>query len=146
MPSQEKTSVSLLTVDLQENNVQSLYDDRRKALFEFILRGPAAECFDSLEAVIAWNEMKTQLIAQFTDGKMQYRFRIEGENLKRQLKGNTKIYIHRIKTLVDKGGPAPSDADAGKQTACKTHPSRKYKDFFILGLTPTGFKQKLTRR
>ena len=35
---------------------------------------------------------------------MQYRFRIEAENLKRQPDKNIKTYIHRIKTLVDKDG------------------------------------------
>ena len=33
-----------------ENNIQTVYDDRRKALFGSVLRGPAAEWFDSLDA------------------------------------------------------------------------------------------------
>ena len=50
---------------------------------------------------------------------MQYRFRIEAENLKRQPDENIKSYIHRIKLLVDKGWPTPSDADANARTACE---------------------------
>ena len=37
---------------VNENNIQTVYDDRRKALFGSVLRGPAAEWFDSLEAVL----------------------------------------------------------------------------------------------
>ena len=125
-----------------ENNIQTVYDDRRKALFGSVLRGPAAEKFDSLEAALTWNEIKTQFIARFTDGKMQYRFRIEAENLKRQPDENIKSYIHRIKTLVDKGWPTPSDADANARTACENQRIGKYKAYFIRGLTPPGLKQK----
>ena len=36
-----------------ENNIQTIvYDDRRKALFGSVLRGPAIEWFDSLDAAL----------------------------------------------------------------------------------------------
>ena len=57
-----------------ENNIQTVFEDRRKALFGSVLRGPAAEWFDSLESALTWGEIKTQSIARFTDGKMQYRY------------------------------------------------------------------------
>ena len=97
---------------VNENNIQTVYEDRRKALFGSVLRGPAAEWFDSLEAAAIWDKMKTQFTARFIDGKMQYPFRIAAEKLKRQLDENIKSYIHRIKTLVDKGWSTPPDADA----------------------------------
>ena len=125
-----------------ENNIQTVYDDRRKVLFGSVLRGPAAEWFDSLDAALTWDEIKTQFIARFTEGKMQYRIPIEVENLKRQPDENIKSYIHRIKTLVDKGWPTPSDADAIARTACENQRIGKYKDYFIRGLTPPGLKQK----
>ena len=125
-----------------ENDIQTVYDDRRKALFGSVLRGPAAEWFDSPEAAFTWDELKTQCIARFTDGKMQYRFRIEAENLKRQPDENIKSYIHRIKTLVDKGWPTPPDAEANARTACENQRIGKYKDYFIRSLTPPGLKQK----
>ena len=111
-----------------ENNIQIVYDDRRNAIFGSVLRSPAAEGFDSLEAAIAWDEMKTQFITRFTDGKMQYRFQIEAENLKTQPDENIKRYIHRIKSLVDKGWPTHSDADANARTACENQRVGKYKD------------------
>ena len=73
---------------------------------------------------------------------MQYRFRIEAESLKRQPNENIKSYIHRIKTLVDKGWPTQSDADANARTACEDQRVGKYKGYFIRGLTPPGLKQK----
>ena len=127
---------------LKENNIQTVYDDRRKALFGSVLRGPAAEWFDSLEAALTWDEIKTQFIAPFTDCKMQYRFRIEAGNLKRQPDKNIKSYIHRIKTLVDEGWPTPPDADADLRRACENQGIAKYKEYFIRGLTPPGLKQK----
>ena len=85
-----------------ENNIQTVYDDRRKALLGSVLHGPAAECFNSLVTSLTWDKKNT-VFAQFTNGKLQYRFRIVAENLKRQLDENIKSYIHRIKTIVDKG-------------------------------------------
>ena len=125
-----------------ENKIQTVYDDRRKALFGSVSRGPAAEWFDSLEAALTWEGMKTQFTARFTDGKMQYRFRIEAENLKRQPDENIKSSIHRIKTLVDKGWLTPPDADANARTASDKRRIGKYEDYFIRGLTPPGLKQK----
>ena len=47
-----------------------------------------------------------------------------------------------MKTLLDKGWPTPTDADANAQTACENQRIGKYKDYFIRGLTPPGFKQE----
>ena len=73
---------------------------------------------------------------------MQYRFRIQAEKLRTQPDENIKSYIHRIKTLVDKGWPKPPHADANARTACENQRIGKYKDFFIRGLTPPCLKQK----
>ena len=88
---EKKISFSLgIRTATNENNIQTVYDDRRKALFGSVLRGPAAEWFDSLDAAPTWNEIKTQFITRLTDGKMRYRCRIEAENLKRQPDENIK--------------------------------------------------------
>ena len=124
--------------------MQTVHNDRRKALFGSVSRSPAAEWFDSLEAAITWNEIKTQFIATFTDGKMQYRFRFEADNLIRQPE-NIKRYIHRIQTVVDKGWSTPSDADADAQTARENQRIGKYKDFFILGKHTQDLNKKLIK-
>ena len=77
---------------------------------------------------------------------MQFRFQIEAENLKRQPDENMKSCIQRIKTLVDKGWPTPSDAEADAQTACGNQLTGKNKDVFICGLTPQDLNRKPTRR
>ena len=140
---EKKTSFSLGSRPaVKENNFQTVYDDRRKALFSSILCGPAAEWLDSLEASLTWDEMTTQFIALFTDGKMQYQFQIEAEELKRHPDENIKSSIHRIRTLVDKGWPKPPDADANAQTACENQRIGNYKGYFIRSLTPPGLKKK----
>ena len=40
---------------VNENNIQTVCEDRRKALFGSVSRGPAAEWFDSLEAALTWD-------------------------------------------------------------------------------------------
>ena len=70
---------------------------------------------------------KTEFIARFIDGKISE---------------NIKCFIHRIETLIDKGWSTPRDADANARTACENQRIRKYKDYFIRGLTPLEFEQK----
>ena len=54
---ENKTSFSLGSrPTTNENNNQNVYADRRKALVGSVLRGPAAEWFDSLEASLTWDE------------------------------------------------------------------------------------------
>ena len=125
-----------------ENNNQNVYGGQKKAPFGSVLRCPDAELFDSLDAALTWDEIRTQFIARFTDGKMQYRFRIEAEDLERQPDENIKSYIHRKETLVDKGWPTRFDANANARTACENQPVGKYKDYSIRGLTLPGLKQK----
>ena len=46
------------------NNIENVYDDRRKDFFGSVLRGPTAEWFDSLEAALTWDKTKTQFFAR----------------------------------------------------------------------------------
>ena len=62
---------------VNENNIQTVYDDRRKALIGSALSRPATEWFDSLEASLTWHEIKTMFFARCTDGKMQYDFELK---------------------------------------------------------------------
>ena len=52
-----------------ENNIQTVYDDRRKALFGSVLRGPVAEWFDSLDAALTRDEKKHGLLLDSLTGK-----------------------------------------------------------------------------
>ena len=129
------------------NNVQFLKDDRRKALFRSFLSNPVAKWFESLEASITWNKIKTQFIARFTEGEMQYCFWTEAANLKRQPDGNKKIdYLFRNKTLVDKRWPSPSNDDTDARTAWENQRVRQCKVYFVVSLTHQNFTKKLTMR
>ena len=71
---------------------------------------------------------------------MQYRFKIEAGNLKREPDEHIKGHKHRIKILVDKGWPTPSDADAVAIAGCGNQQIEMYKDYFIRGSTSLGLK------
>ena len=124
-----------------KKNIQTVYYARSKALFGSVLREPAAEWFDSVEAAWTGREMKTAFIAGFTDWKMQYQFWIEAETLKRQPDDKIKSYLHSKKT-VDKRWPTPPDADANSRTACENQRIGKYKDYIRPDLAPPGLNHK----
>ena len=65
-------------------DAQNAYDARRKALFGSVLRGPAAQWFDSLPAAEPRDDVRTGFLDRFTDEKDTYRKRIEVENIRRQ--------------------------------------------------------------
>ena len=113
---------------------QDAFDNRQRALFGSILRGPAAQWYQGLAANLPWNEIRDQFIDRFTDDKDKYRRRIEAENIKRQPDEFIKSYIHRLSTAVDRGWPNPTFND-DQRTAKKM-------EFFVRGLSPPGLKQK----
>ena len=116
-----------------QGDAQNAYDARRKALFGSVLRGPAAQWFDSLPAAEPWDDVRTGFLNRFTDEKDKYRKRIEVENIRRQPDELIKIYVHRLTKAVEKGWPDPF-TDAQWQTKCM--------EFFVRGLTPPALKQK----
>ena len=63
---------------------QNAYDARRKALFGSVLRGPAAQWFNSMPPAEPWDDVRTNFLDRFTDVKDNYRKQIEVENIRRQ--------------------------------------------------------------
>ena len=114
---------------------QELFDHRRKQIIGSVLRGPAQDWFGGLNAAIAWNDLRTQLIDRFTDGKDKYLQQIEAESLKRQVNEPNKGSVYRVTRAVDKGW---SDLGADER-------AQKYKDFFLRGLAPAALKQNAYR-
>ena len=86
---------------------QPVYDARKQALFGSVLRGPAAEWFETLPAGKTWVQISDAFVNRFSDNRDQYRKRIEIENIKRQPNELIKSYIHRVNTAVEKGWPNP---------------------------------------
>ena len=131
---EKKIAFSLGTRPGDAGDEQDAYDNRQRALFGSILRGPAAQWYQGLAANLPWNDIRDQFIDGFTDDKDKYRRRIEAENIKRQPDEFIKSYIHRLSTAVDRGWPNPTFND-DQRTAKKM-------EFFVRGLSPPGLKQK----
>ena len=129
----KKISFSLGVRPAADGDPRTAYDLRRKALFGSVLRGPAAEWFDSLDQNTTWPQLRNAFINRFTDSKDKYRKRIEVENIKRQPDELLKSYIHRITTSIDLGWPHP---------VTEEQRATKYMEYFVRGLTPPSLKQK----
>ena len=85
---------------------QTSYDKRQQSLFGSLLTDTALEWFESeITDATNWNALKDEFIKRFTDGRDQFRFRLEVENTFRQEGELIKNHLHRIKSGVDKGWP-----------------------------------------
>ena len=131
---EKKIAFSLGTRPADAGGDQDAYDNRQRALFGSILRGPAAQWYQGLAAKLSWNDIRDQFIDRFTDDKNKYRRRIETENIKRQPDEFIKSYIHRLSTAVDRGWPNPTFNDDQRTT--------KKMEFFVRALSPPVLKQK----
>ena len=98
------------------------------------MRRPAAQWFKSLNPALAWNDIRTQFIARFTDEKDKYRKRIEVENLRRQPEELIESYIHRLTKTIEKVWPDPDFNEAFSKG--------KSMEYFVRGLTPPALEQK----
>ena len=74
----------MLGLRLGAGDAQNAYDARRKALFGSVLRGPAAQWFDSITPAEPWDDVRTGFIDRFTDVKNNYRKQNEVGNNRRQ--------------------------------------------------------------
>ena len=75
---QRKIQFSLGTADPE---LQAAYNPRQKALLGSVLRGLAAQWFETLAPALAWNEVRKQISARFADAKEKYRKRIEVQSI-----------------------------------------------------------------
>ena len=82
------------------------YNFRKKALFSSLLRGPAAEWYETnIVAATTWDQLRERFIPRFADGRNKFRHRMEIEHCIRRDGEEIKNYLHRIKIVVDKGWP-----------------------------------------
>ena len=52
-------------------DAQNGYDARREALFGSVLKGPAAQLFDSLPVAEPWDDVRAGFLNRFTDEKVK---------------------------------------------------------------------------
>ena len=129
---------------------QPSYDKRQQSLFGSLLTDTALEWFESeITNATNWNTLKDEFVKRFTDGRDQFRFRLEVENTFRQEGELIKNYLNRIKSGFDKGWPEKiptsitGDDNIRKEKEIQQRQrNQKYVDSAIRGLTPQGLKRK----
>ena len=134
-----------------DNDARRSYDSRQRSLFGSLLTDTSLEWFnDNVTNATTWAQLKDLFLNRFTDGRDQFKHRIDAENAARQDGELIKNYFHRIKSSVDRGWPESIDeavhateaAQNAERTIQNRQRSQKYIDFSIKGLRPLALKQK----
>ena len=118
------------------------YTFGKKALFSSLLRGRAAEWYESnITNATTWENVRTTFITRFSDGRNQIRYRMEVENCIRGYGEKIRKFLHRLKRTVDKGWPDDMEgiaaADHGAERAAQGRQIRqRYIDYSLRGLRP----------
>ena len=82
------------------------YTFRKKALFSSLLRGPAADWYASnITNATTWENVRSNFITRFSDGRNKFRYRLEVENCIKGDGEEIRIFLHCIKRTADKGWP-----------------------------------------
>ena len=83
-----------------------VYLFRKKALFSFLLRAPAAEWYGStITDAMTCNDVRALFITRFADGRNKFRHKMEVEHCIRADGEEIRNVLHRTKKTVDKGWP-----------------------------------------
>ena len=124
------------------------YTFRKKALFSSLLRGPAAEWYESnITNATTWDDVRTNFITRFSDGRNKFRYRMEVEHCIRGDGEEIQNFLHRIKRTVDKGWPDDLNGiEAAQQNAEWAAQGRqrrqRYIDYSLKGLRPKYLQRK----
>ena len=124
------------------------YTFRKKALFSSLLRGPAAEWYESnITNATTWENVRTNFITRFSDGRNKFRYRMEEEHCIRGDGEEIRNFLHRIKRTVDKGWPDDMNGiEAAQQNAERAAQGRqrrqRYMDYSLRGLRPRYIQRK----
>ena len=119
-------------------------------MFGSLLTDTALEWLESkVTDATNWNTLKDEFLKKFTDGRDQFRFRLEVENTYKQEEELIKNYQHRIMSGVVKSWPemiptsiAGDDNIRKEKEIQQRQRSQKYIDFAIRGLKPQVLKHK----
>ena len=124
------------------------YTFRKNALFSSLLRGPAADWYESnITNATTWEKVQTNFITRFSDGRNKFRYRMEVEHCIRGDGEEILNFLHRIKGTVDKGWPDDMEgiaaADHGGERAAQGRQRRQiYIDYSLKGLRPRYLQRK----
>ena len=82
------------------------YTFRKKALFSSLLRGPAPEWYvNNITNATIWENVRTNFITRFSDGRNKFRYRIEVELCIRGDGEEIQNFLHLIKRTLEKSCP-----------------------------------------
>ena len=124
------------------------YTFRKKALFSTLLRGPAAEWYENnITNATTWENVRTNFITRFSDGRNKFRYRMEVEHCIRGDGEESRNFLHRIKRTVDKGWPDDMNGiEAAQKNAERAAQSRqrkqRYMDYSLRGLRARYLQRK----
>ena len=124
------------------------YSFRKKALFSSLLRGPTGEWYESnITNATTWDDVRTNFITRFSDGRNKFRYRMEVEHCIRGDGEEIRNFLHRIKRTVDKGWPDDLNGiEAANYGAERTAQGRqrrqRYIEYSIKGLRPRYLQRK----
>ena len=124
------------------------YTFRKKALFSSLLRGPAAEWYESnITNATTSEDVRTNFITRFSDGRNKFRFRMEVEHCIRGDGEEIRNFLHRIKRTVDKGWPDDLNGiEATQHNAERNAQGRqrrqRYIHYSLKGLRPRYLQRK----
>ena len=124
------------------------YTFKKKTLFSSLLRAPAAEWYESnITNATTWENVRTNFITRFSDGRNEYRYRMEVEHCIRGDGEEIRNFLHRIKRTVDKGWPDDMNGiEAARQNAERAAQGRqrrqRYMDYSLRGLRPRYLQRK----
>ena len=119
-----------------------------KKHFSLLLRGPAAEWYESnIENATTWAATREQFITRFSDGRNKFRHRMDVEHCVRGDGEEIRNFLHRIKKIVDKGWPDDMEgiveADrAAEHQAQGRQRRQRYIDYTLRGLRPRYLQRK----
>ena len=126
------------------------YTFRKKALFFSLLRWPAAEWYENnITNATTWENARSNFITRFSDGRNNFRYRMEVEHCIRGDWEELRNFLHCIKQTVDKGWPDDLNGfeashHAAEREAQGRQRGQRYIDCSLKRLRP-GYLQRKTQ-
>ena len=81
------------------------YTFRKNALFSSLIRGPAAEWYESnIEAAAPWEDIRTNFLTRFSDERNKFRYRMELEHVFEDMARKFGTFSAQSKELWIKAG------------------------------------------
>ena len=124
------------------------YTFRKKALFLSLLRGPAAQWYESnFTNATTWEDFRTIFITRISDGRNKFRYQMEVEDCIRGDGEEIRIFSRRIKRTVDKGWPDDLNGieaanHAAERTAQRRQRRQRYIDYSLNRFRPRYLQRK----